>query len=161
MTRILFALLFVTTVAITTLSQTPNQPEVAPTCYLPFSQAPVIRGIRLGMKPNEWLKLFPGSDQDEKLKAMFELPEYTNYGLQIISFYPTHSKYQNNYLSGEKFQGLENVQLTLFDHQIIGFSVHYSPYLKEGKPFRVWTNISQLVPIFSETYELPEISAWK
>jgi hypothetical protein len=86
MTRILFVSLFTATLTMTALSQNQNQPENAPVCSLSLSQAPAIRGIRLGMKPDEWLKLFPGSAQDEHIKVILnEPPLYPNCGFQTIS----------------------------------------------------------------------------
>ncbi|HMB26532.1 MAG TPA: hypothetical protein VKS99_00445, partial [Blastocatellia bacterium] len=83
MTRILFVSLFTATLTMTALGQTQNQPENTPVCNLSLSQAPVIRGIRLGMKPDEWLKLFPGSAQDAKIKAILDQPPtYPRYGVK-------------------------------------------------------------------------------
>jgi hypothetical protein len=146
----------------TTLGQNPSQPEVAAACNLSLAQAPAIRGIRLGMKPDEWLKLFPGSEQDEKVKAMLDRPAaYPSYGYTNIPFYPVFSQNQFSYLPREKFSGVEYVKLNLFDHQIVGFSVVYSPYPNQSQSQPVWDSASQLIPIFSETFNLPKISAWK
>src|SRR5262249_11373427 len=99
MTRILFVSLFTATLTITAFSQTQNQPENAPVCNLSLSQAPVIRGIRLGMKPDEWAKLFPGSAQDEKIKAMLDRPPMSpEYGFKQITLLPASSQNQFNYL---------------------------------------------------------------
>src|SRR5262245_54356299 len=104
MTRILFIFLFTVTLMCTALGQTPNQPETAPACNLSLSQAPIIRGIRLGMKPDEWLKLFPGSAQDEKIKAILdESPKYPRYGLKDVVFQQAFGQSQSSYLSREEF----------------------------------------------------------
>jgi hypothetical protein len=158
MARILFILLFTATLAITAFSQTQNQPENAPVCNLSLSQAPAIRGIRLGMKPDEWLKLFPGSAQDEKIKAMLdEPPMYPEYGLKYITFYPTFRQNQFSYLPREEFSGIKSVSLTLFDNQILAFQISYDAYDGIDKP---WDNAAQLIPIFSERFKLPQVSAW-
>jgi len=158
MTRILFVSLFTATLTMTALSQTQNQPENTPVCNLSLSQAPVIRGIRLGMKPDEWLKLFPGSAQDEKIKAILDKPPtYPRYGVKDITFFPSNSQNGFNYLSREKFSGIDSVSLTLFDNQIIGISISYAPYPDIGNP---WDDAAQLITIFSETFNLPQVSAW-
>ena len=158
MTRILFVSLFTATLTMTALSQTQNQPENTPVCSLSLSQAPVIRGIRLGMKPDEWLKLFPGSAQDEKIKAMLDKPStYPRYGVNNITFYPSNSQNQFNYLPREEFSGIDWVSLTLFDNQIIGISISYALYPDIGNP---WDDVAQLITIFSETFNLPQVSAW-
>src|SRR5215470_2903777 len=129
MTRILIVFLFTAILTITALSQTQNQPENAPVCNLSLSQAPAIRGIRLGMKPDEWLKLFPGSAQDEKIKAILDQrPTYPRYGEKDITFFPPNSQNKFNYLPREEFSGIDIVSLHLFDNQIIGISISYAPY---------------------------------
>jgi hypothetical protein len=158
MTRILFVSLFTATLTMTALGQTQNQPEIAPICNLSLSQAPVIRGIRLGMKPDEWLKLFPGSAQDEKIKAILdEPPKHPRYGVKDITFFPSNSQNQFNYLPKEEFSGINSVSLTLFDNQIIGISISYAHYPDIGNP---WDDVAQLITIFSETFNLPQVSAW-
>src|SRR5215813_1534409 len=129
MTRTLFVFLFIATLTIAALGQTQNQPEVRQTCDLSLSQAPAIRGIRLGMKPDEWLKLFPGSAQDEKIKAILdEPPRYPRYGLKEVAFQQAFGQSQSSYLSREEFSGVQQVFLTLFDNQIIAVLIYYAPY---------------------------------
>jgi len=158
MTRILFVSLFTATLTMTALGQTQNQPENMPVCNLSLSQAPVIRGIRLGMKPDEWLKLFPGSAQDEKIKAILDRPPtFPEYGFKEIIFYPAFSPSLFSYLPREEFSGIFNVSLTLFDNQIIAFRIKYAAYPGIDNP---WDSVEQLIPIFSETFNLPQLSAW-
>jgi hypothetical protein len=160
MTRILFVFLFTTTLTVTVLSQTQNQPEIAPACNLSVSQAPTIRGIRLGMKPDEWLKLFPGSAQDEKIKAILDRPaQYPGYGRNIITFAPASSQNQFSYIPREGFSGVGSVSLILFDNQIVSFGVVYAPNYINGTPY-IWDDVSQLIAIFSESFNIPQISAW-
>src|SRR5262249_26407371 len=158
MTRILFVSLFTATLTMTALSQSQNQPENAPICNLSLSQAPVIRGIRLGMKPDEWLKLFPGSAQDEKIKAILdEPPKYPRYGLKDVAFQQAFGQSQYSYLLREEFSGVQGVFLTLFDNQIKAVLIYYTPYPDIDSP---WDDVAQLIPIFSETFNLPPVSAW-
>lgn len=166
MTRILFVFLFTTTLTMTALSQTQNQPETVPACNLLLSQAPAIRGIRLGMKPDEWLKLFPGSAEIEKIKAILDQPPaYPEYSLKRIVFEsPSNLGGWGGafkILPEEGFSGIDRVQLTLFDNQIVEFQIFYSPFYSNGSRVPVWDDISQLITIFSETFNLPKISAWE
>jgi|SRR5262245_8039537 len=166
MTRILFVSLFTAALTMTALSQTQNQPENAPVCSLSLSQAPVIRGIRLGMKSNEWLKLFPGSAQDEKIKAILDKPPaYPEYGLKRIVFESSSSLGgwggAFKILPKEEFSGVDRVHLTLFDDQIVQFQIFYSPVYSNGSRVPAWEDISQLITIYSETFNLPKISAWE
>jgi hypothetical protein len=158
MAKVLFILLSATTLAITAFSQTQNLPENTPVCNLSLSQAPAIRGIRLGMKPEEWLKLFPGSAQDDKLKAILDKPSvYPEYGLGEILFFPASNKNQFSYLPREEFSGVSYVSLTLFDNQIIAFRISYEPYRGVDSP---WDSVEQLIPFFSKTFNLPQTHAW-
>jgi|SRR5262245_40239342 len=160
MTRILYVSLFTTTLTMTALGQTQNQPEIAPACNLPPSRAPVIRGIHLGMKPDEWLKLFPGSAQDEKIKAILDRPaQYPEYGRNIITFSRASNQNQFAYLPREGFSGVDRVSLILFDNQIVSIVLNYVPTDIKGNP-HIWDDVSQLIAIFSETFKLPKISAW-
>src|SRR5262245_18145228 len=158
MTKILFVSFFTTTLTMTALSQTQNQPENTPICNLSLSQAPAIRGIRLGMKPDEWLKLFPGSAQDERIKAIIDEPSsFPRYGVKYITFLQSNSQNPFNYLPSDEFSGIDYVSLTLFDNQIIGISISYAPYPHTDNP---WDDVAQLITIFSETFNLPQVSAW-
>jgi hypothetical protein len=161
MARMLFAFLFTATMTITALSQTQYQPEVGQTCSLSLSQAPVIRGIRLGMKPDEWLKLFPGSAQDEKIKAILDQPpRYPHYGANTITFDSPSGPDSGGfkYLPREEFLGVYHVRLNLIDNQIDWFEVEYARTFDGNNP---WDEISQLINIFSGTFNLPKIPAWK
>jgi len=161
MTRTLFVFLFIATLTIAALGQTQNQPEVRQTCDLSLSQAPVIRGIRLGMKPDEWLKLFPGSDQDEKIKSFLSRPpQYPDYGSITISFASPSDQDSEGfkYLPGEGFLGVNRVRLHLIDNQIAGFGVEYARSSDVDNP---WDDISQLITIFSDAFNLPKTPAWE
>ena len=104
MTRILFVFLFTTALTMTALSQNQNLPEIAPVCSLSLSQAPAIRGIRLGMKPDEWLKLFPGSAQDERMKAILDKPPtYPEYGVKNkVGRHSNHNRSNYSHKLGER-----------------------------------------------------------
>ncbi|MCI0391120.1 MAG: hypothetical protein MOB07_20430 [Acidobacteria bacterium] len=161
MARILFTFLFTTIMTITALGQGQNQPEIAAACSLSISQAPVIRGIRLGMKPDEWLKLFPGSSRDEKIKAILDLPpRYPSYGASTIQFDPPSLPNSSGfkYLPREEFLGVDRVILQFIDNQIFGFQIDYARTSGGEYP---WDDISQLITIFSDTFNLPKISAWE
>ena len=158
MTKILFVFLGAATLTITAFSQTQNQPENAPACNLSLSQAPAIRGIRLGMEHDEWLKLFPGSAQDPQLKARLDRSAgFPTYGLTSIAIGPALSNGPFNYLPEGEFSGVGFVNLTLFDKRIVGYLIEYAPEMDIGNP---WEDVTQLIPIFSKPFNLPQVSAW-
>jgi hypothetical protein len=104
------------------------------------------------------LKLFPGSAQDEQIKVILnEPPLYPSYGVKEIILFPAFSQNSFSYLSKEEFSGINSVSLTLFDNQIIAFRIRYTAYPGTDSP---WDNVAQLIPIFSETFNLPQVSAW-
>jgi hypothetical protein len=161
MAIILFTSLFTAAMTVIALSQGQNQPETAAACSLSLAQAPVIRGIRLGMKPDVWLKLFPGSSQNEKIKAILDLPpRYPSYGASTIQFDPPSLPNSSGfkYLPREEFLGVNSVILPLIDNQIFGFQIEYARTFDGEYP---WDDISQLITIFSDTFKLPKISAWE
>jgi len=159
---LIFAIL-ITTLTMTALSQTQNQPENTPVCNLSVAQAPVIRGIGLGMKPDEWLKLFPGSPQNEQIKTIIDQPPmYPDYGQKAFNLIAPNANLSIGGRSvsirtqfSEELSGIDAVSFKLFDNQIIWFRVYY-----HGSDINPWDSIDQLFPIFSKTYNLPEASVW-
>src|SRR6267154_4772558 len=62
-----------------TVAQSPTQTTNAgaqdkPTCQLTLAGAPDIKGLRLGMTPEQVLALFPGSDEDPEIRSRLSQP---------------------------------------------------------------------------------------
>src|SRR5947207_12916217 len=93
--------------AVTIYGQTP-----AP-CTLKPAQAPVIRGVKLGMKTEEMLALFPGSSDQDGIKSAISKPEgYPHFGVVGISITP------NVYSTKERFAGIAGYTLLLVDENV-------------------------------------------
>jgi hypothetical protein len=134
---------------------TPTQPAPAgpPRCNLTLAQAPVFRGIRLGMSTDELLALFPRSkEQSHTIQALGYAEK--NYGEVRLDFdtrtYPENkAMFSNN---------INSYRIMLFDGRVVRFEVNYLfPNQNNRSPnwtYRTW--ITKL----SETYSLPKPEDW-
>jgi hypothetical protein len=132
---------------------TPPAPAGPSKCNLTLAQAPVIRGIRLGMTTDELLSLFPRSkEQSDTIKALSNAE--ANYG--VISVYFGLDKYPEN-----KAMFSNNIgyyQITLFDGRVASFSANYNFTTQENRSHD-WTYMTW-IPKLSETYNLPKPEDW-
>src|SRR6266403_1054637 len=69
-----------------------------PTCQLTLAGAPDIKGLRLGMTPEEVLALFPGSKDDAEVRASLSRPP-SQFGVSSFVIRP------DRYESKEKYNG--------------------------------------------------------
>jgi hypothetical protein len=113
-------------------------------CKLKLAQAPVIRGIRLGMTVNEALAVFPGAEKDEALRQTLSRVHFGSSG-----FWIDPSKYG----SKDKFVGVRSVSFGLLDGDLNSFSVEYN-----GPEFR---SSEQFVSRIVGPLNLPGIEFWK
>lgn len=71
-------------------SQEPPKAQNASRCSLTPVQAPLVRGIKLGMRGEEILALFPESNQRPEVKAALgNAEDYPNYGVARLFFQPS------------------------------------------------------------------------
>src|SRR5882672_2988258 len=89
-----------------------------PTCQLTLAGAPDIKGLRLGMTPEQVLALFPGSNEDAEVRASLAAPP-SKFG--TLSFLVRPAKYQ----SKDQFAGVNQITFTLLDGRVSSFSVGY------------------------------------
>jgi len=120
-----------------------------PKCKLTLAQAPVIRGLRLGMTSDELFAIFPANggeelDRDQQLKS----PEFPpNYGYASFRFNPS------NYTTKDRFIGVSSLTLGLFDRKVVYISAYYS-----NTP--VFDRTGQLMEVIPRQFGLPEFKAW-
>jgi hypothetical protein len=124
-------------------------PPRNPSCKLTLAQAPVIRGLRLGMTSDELFAIFPANEREEfdraqKLKSA-ELPP--NYGLMYFRFN------LSDYATKDRFTGINSLGFALFDGKVASISADYqnSPY---------FDNTAQLMEIVTRQFGLPEFKGW-
>src|ERR1043166_1242407 len=63
-----------------------------PTCVLTMAAAPDIKGLRLGMTPDEVLAFFPGSKDDAEIRSSLSRPP-SEYGVSTFVIRP--AKYES------------------------------------------------------------------
>jgi hypothetical protein len=113
-------------------------------CKLKLAQAPVIRGIRLGMTVNDVLAVFPGAEIDEEVRRGLSQVHFGSTG-----FWVGPSKFG----SKDKFVGVRSVSFAFLDGDLNSFSVEYNgPEFRSGEQF-----ITRIVGPLN----LPGIEFWK
>src|SRR5262245_7952109 len=124
-------------------------PPPKPTCKLTLAEAPVIRGLRLGMTSDELFAIFPANEREEfdraqQLKSA-ELPP--NYG---------HTSFQFNrsrYATEDRFTGIGSLTLRLFDRKVVYIGAGYSNAPQ-------FDRMGQLMEIITRQFGLPEFKDW-
>lgn len=97
------------------------------------------------MAVNEVLALFPGSKDDEEVKAaLARHGQFGNSSLQI-----TPSKYGNS----ADFKSINRVSLSLLDGRVLSFTIQYN-----GPD---WSHIDKFVEKFVEGKDLPAPDQWE
>jgi hypothetical protein len=113
-------------------------------CKLKLAQAPVIRGIRLGMTAKEVLAVFPGSENDETLRDRMS---HAQFGIVTADIVPSYSKLS------DKFPGVRSINLGFLDGELNFYSVMYNgPH---------WDTDEDFASRVSETLGLPGVATWK
>jgi hypothetical protein len=124
-------------------------PPQKPTCKLALAQAPVIRGLRLGMTSDELFAIFPANEREEfdraqKLKSA-ELPP--NYGYTNFQFS------LSRYATKDRFTGISDLSFGLFDRKVVAINAGYSNAPQFDRP-------GQLMEIITSQFGLPEFKDW-
>ena len=117
-----------------------------PTCQLTLAGAPEIKGLRLGMKADEVLALFPGSKDDAEVRASLSRPP-SQFGQSSFVIRP------DRYESKEKFAGINQITFTLLDGRVSNFSVGYN-----GPEY---SHVDKFVTKFIEGTNLPPVDQWE
>lgn len=117
-----------------------------PACQLTLAGAPDIKGIRLGMTPEQVLALFPGSNEDADLRSRLSQPP-SPFG--VSGFVVRPDKYQ----SKDKFAEVTQITFTLLDGRVSTFSVGYN-----GPEY---SHVDKFVAKFVEGTNLPAVDQWE
>ena len=117
-----------------------------PTCQLTLAGAPDIKGLRLGMTPEQVLALFPGSNEDAEIRSTLAQPP-SQFG--VSSFVVRPAKYE----SKDKFAGISQITFTLLDGRVSSFSVGYN-----GPEY---SHVDKFVAKFVEGTNLPAVDQWE
>jgi len=124
-------------------------PPQKPTCKMTLAQAPVIRGLRLGMTSDELFAIFPANEREEFNRAQqlksAELPP--NYGYTSFSLNPS------NYATKDRFTGIGGLTFGLFDKKVVFIGADYVNAPQFDRP-------RQLIEIIIRQFALPEFKDW-
>jgi len=124
-------------------------PPQKPTCKLTLAQAPVFRGLRLGMTSDELFAIFPANERQEfdrvqQLKSAELPPNYGYTGFQFnLSNYPTK----------DQFTGIGSLTFGLFDRKVVSIHAKYWNTPEFDRP-------GQLMEIITRQFGLPEFKDW-
>jgi hypothetical protein len=134
-----------------TVAQSPTQTTDAsaqdkPTCQLTLAGAPDIKGLRLGMTPEQVLALFPGSNEDAEIRSSLAKPP-SQFG--VSSFLVRPDKYR----SKDNFAGISQITFSLLDGRVSSFSVGYN-----GPEF---AHVDKFVATVVEGTNLPPADQWE
>ena len=139
-----------------TADATPNTQAATPlvsaavqeksSCALSMSQAPVIKGLKLGMTPDEVVALFPGSKDDAEVRAdLSKTP--SRFGTSGLTIRP--DKFANK----AEFSGVSQITFTMLDGRVATFHIGYNgPH---------WSHVDQFVTKFVEGTSLPAADQWQ
>jgi len=115
-------------------------------CSLTRAAAPVLNGLKLGMTPDEVLALFPGSKDDEEVKAHLARP-LSEFGTSQLLIRP--AKFE----SKEKFAGINHITFSLLDGRVSSFTLNYNG--------PAYTHVDQFATKFVEGTNLPPSDQWQ
>jgi hypothetical protein len=114
-----------------------------------LAQAPVIRGLRLGMTSDELFSIFPASEREEFDRAQHlksaELPP--KYGYTSFSFSTSR------YATKDRFTGISDLNFELFDKKVVSIVAYYSNTPQ-------FDRTDQLMEIITRQLGLPEFRDW-
>src|SRR5262245_40064303 len=114
-----------------------GQSAPAPACTLKLSQAPVVRGVKLGTTVDQLFPLFSnGSETSARIKQTLSAAEgYPNFGYAFFALDLSEAANQ------EQFAGVNRVSVSTFDHRIVSLSVQYDRFPKGAR----WQDTDDLV----------------
>jgi len=116
-------------------------------CSLKVAQSPAVRGIKLGMKMDEVLALFPGSRENEYIKnTITGNPEFPNFG--VISFGIAPFQYPNK----ERYLGIDQFGFVFVDGRLVQYSVEY------GRAS--WPRMDEFIEKITAAFQLPPARNW-
>jgi len=134
------------TPAQSSIQTNPASTQEKPTCQLTLAGAPDIKGLRLGMTPDQVLALFPGSKDDAEVKSNLGRPP-SQFGVSELIIRP--AKFE----SKEKFTDVNHITFSLLDGRVSSFTVGYNG--------PAYSHVDQFVTKFVEGTNLPPPDQWQ
>jgi hypothetical protein len=144
MKRLIIAFFTLALISISARAQTPQT-----ACRL--SEAPTIRGIRLGMTTADLLALFPGSANKREIKEALDQAKTSPGETAQLVLIPA------NFQTGERFARVDSVTAYLSRGRLIGFGV---AYIGPGSNGPVWPSVDEWIAKLAESFNLPGAQGW-
>jgi len=127
------------------IGQTPRSPPGKAKCILTRTQSPEIRGIRLGMAPDELLAVYPEDVNRLKIsEAIKESKRAINFGVGRFDLQPDREN------PNPRFKGVNYITIELLDERVTSFHIAYA-----GPQ---WSTADEFVEKLSEALHLPRES---
>lgn len=120
-------------------------------CKLAVGQAPAIRGVKLGMKIEDVLAMFPGSAEKDQIKSEIgNIDGYPKFGLTSIYITPWE------YSTKDRFAGIDDFRLVVLDARVVKYQVEYAS--PPNAPS--WRNVSDFINKLADSFKLPPAINW-
>jgi hypothetical protein len=134
-----------------TYGQTQNPQPSNSACSLTVSRSPAIRGVKLGMKIEDVLAMFPGSAEDERIKSSIEKVDgFPNFGIGEIYITPAV------YSTRDRYREILSYRLVALDGRIVMYNVEYSSP-PDGP---TWHRVDDFIARMAEAFDLPPAKDW-
>ena len=146
MKRFLSMTVFIAAAVVSGYGQAANQPTSQ--CTLKVAQAPTIRGLKLGMKMDDVLEMFPGSrENDQYIRDLLAGNDlWPNFGVLSFNISP------NMYPGKERFAGVSALYFTFVDARLVQYTVQY------GRP--PWPRLDDFINKTAGALKLPQADSW-
>jgi len=135
--------------AISTYGQAMSTPP--PGCTLKIANAPVVRGLKLGMKTEDVLGMFPGrADKEDLAPILAQRTGYPNFG--VVNFWVNLYDYPGK----DQFRGVSSASFVFIDDKLAQYVVQYAsmPYAPP------WRNVDDFIAKVADTFHLPTAQSW-
>jgi hypothetical protein len=143
--RQLFLAMIVGVLGVSAIGQTQSGAATKRSCDLTVAQSPAIRHIRLGMKLDEVLGLFPGSREDPGIRSALSQAD-KQFGMAMFGVDPNRDAYK------EKLEGISRLGFQFLDNRLTSLYVGYN-----GPE---WKSIDEFISRLSESLNLPGPKDW-
>ena len=138
-------------IAISAYGQTQTTPPGVSPCTLAAAKAPAVRGVKLGMKIDDVLALFPGSAEQDGIKSSIGKADgYPNFGVVGISVNPSQ------YSTKDRFAGIAGFNFLFLDGRLAQYEVEYL-YSPVGP---TWPRVDDFIVKIAEAFQLPPAGTW-
>lgn len=139
-------------------TETPAPISASPTqgkqiCKLALSEAPRIKGVRLGMTAEEVLAVFPGSKDDPEIRAALSSPP-GEFGVSELAIRPAkYEKTEGNPAANPQVGDVTRISMTLLDGRVYILQAAYNG--------PAHAHVNDFVGSFVADKKLPAVTDWQ